>query len=159
MPGLNTRLKNQLLSASAKALQLCENVINSDISYERHHDLHRRANPMKLMQYRLALQLYKIHNSINMNDDWIDYNFQQNVINRMRNVQLTNNSVLRIGNNRIINWPTCINNKINYNWLNKSFDSYKLLCKSLFLTWKWPIYNDNACKCKCKNFYNEINLF
>ena len=103
MPGLNTRLKNQLLSASAKALQLCENVINSDISYERHHDLHRRANPMKLMQYRLALQLYKIHNSINMNDDWIDYNFQQNVINRMRNVQLTNNSVLRIGNNRIIN--------------------------------------------------------
>ena len=33
----------------------------------------------------------------------------------------------------ILNRLTCINNEIDYDWLNQSFDSYKVKCKSLFL--------------------------
>ena len=102
MPGLSTRSKNQLLSASAKALQLCENVRNIDISFERLHDLHKRATPMMLMKYRLALQVHKIHNSVSQNDDWMDYNFQQNFNDRMRKVLLTNVSRLFFFNVGII---------------------------------------------------------
>ena len=42
----NTRLKNQLLSASAKAIHLHETIVNNDISYTRLHDPHKRATPM-----------------------------------------------------------------------------------------------------------------
>ena len=31
---------------------------------------------------------------------------------------------------------TIFNNQIEYDWLNKSLNSFKLLCKSLFLTWQ-----------------------
>ena len=93
MPGLSTRLKSQLLSASAKALQLCETVRNIDISFERLHDLHKRETPMKLMKYRLALQVHKIHHTVSQNNDWMDNNFQQNFNYRMRKVHLTSGAI------------------------------------------------------------------
>ena len=65
---------------------------------------------------------------------------------------------------------TLINNIIEYNWLNLTFDSFKVKSKNLFLIWyyelkhsvhnelilitmayKWPFL-------KCKLFYNEINF-
>ena len=36
--------------------------------------------------------------------------------------------------NVLTNRLTVINNKIEYDWLNKSLNSFKLICKSLFLT-------------------------
>ena len=69
----------------------------------------------------------------------------------------------------LTNRLTLINNTIEYNWLNLTFDSFKVKCKNLFLIWyyelrrsvhnelilitmayKWPFL-------KCKLFDNEIN--
>ena len=60
-----------------------------------------------------------------MNDDWMDMNFQQNFNDRTDRVHITDNSRLRIGKNCIMNRMSCINNKIKFDWLNQSFESYK----------------------------------
>ena len=120
-PGLNTILKRQLLSASDKALRLCDNKTNIEISFEQLHLIHKIANPQKMMTYRLALQLFKIHNSTDQNDDWLDYKFQKNFNYRMNKVQITDISNLRIGRNCMMNRMTCLNGKIDYDWLSLSF--------------------------------------
>ena len=117
-PGLNSNLKSQLLSASAKALQICDSKTDVGISFEQLHLVHKRANPQKMMTYRLALQLFKIHNSTTQNNDWLDYNFQQNFNNRMNKVQIIDRSSLRIGRNNMMNRMTCLNGKIDFDWLN-----------------------------------------
>ena len=85
------------------------------------------------MKYRLALQLFRIHNASNENDDWIDLNFQQNFNDRNNHVKVHDTSKLLIEKNRIVNRPTCINNTKEYDWLNESFTSFKIKCKSKFL--------------------------
>ena len=86
-----------------------------------------------MITYRLAPQLYQIHNLTTQNNDWLDYNFQQNFINRMNKVQIIDRSNLRIGRNCMMNRLTCLNGKIDYDWLNLSFESYKVKCKALIL--------------------------
>ena len=95
--------------------------------------MHKRATPIKMMKYRLALQLYKIYNGGNENQDWIDLNFPQNFNKRNIHVQINDVSNLRIGRNILMNRLNCINNKIDYSWMNKTIDSYKILCKLTFL--------------------------
>ena len=87
-----------------------------------------------MMKYRMAIQLYKIYNSKTENMDWIDLNFQQNFNDRNLHVRINDVSRLRIGKNTIMNRLNCLNGKIEYSWLNKSIDSFKILCKSTFLT-------------------------
>ena len=118
----------------AMALRLCETHYDNMISFERLHEIHGRATPLKMMKYRMAIQLYKIYNGRSQNEDWIDLNFQQNFSNRNTCVQIIDVSSIRIGRNSIMNRMNCINNKIELNWLNKSIDSYKILCKLTFLT-------------------------
>ena len=133
-PMLETRCKKQLLAASSMALKICVSHYDSSISFNKLHELQKRATPTKMMWYRLAVQLYKVYNAIMMNDDWIDLNFQQNFNDRNNHVQINDASKLRIGRNTLMNRLNCINNKIELNWLNKSIDSYKILCKLTFLT-------------------------
>ena len=125
-----------MLSAWALALKLCGNVSDIRISYEKLHDYHKRATPMKMMGYRLAVQLYKIYNCETQSDDWVDLNHQQNFNDRNNHVQLTNKSLLKIGKNILINRMTCINEKIEYGWLNQSFESFKIKCIMTFLGWE-----------------------
>ena len=66
------------------------------------------------MKYRLALQLYKIHNTTNQYDDWTDYNFQQHFNGRMNKIHIADNSRLRIGRNCMMNNLSCINNTIDF---------------------------------------------
>ena len=103
------------------------------MGFERLHEIHNRATPIKMMKYRLAIQLYKVYNGSNENQDWIDLNFQQNFNDRSIRVQINDVSNLRIGRNSLMNRMNCINNKVDYNWLNKSIDSFKILCKLTFL--------------------------
>ena len=132
-PMMDPRSKQQLLAASTMALKLCESQHDNMISYERLHEIHGRATPLKMMKYRLAIQLYKVYNGRIETEDWIDLNFQQNFNNRNTRVQISDTSNLRIGRNSLMNRMNCINNKIDYSWLNKSIDSYKILCKQTFL--------------------------
>ena len=60
------------------ALKLCGNVSDIRISYEKQHECHKRATPMKMMRNRLAFQLNKLYNTTLQNDDWMDLNHQRN---------------------------------------------------------------------------------
>ena len=50
--------------------------------------------------------------------------------------KVTKNNKLRVGNNIMINRMSLLNNEIPLNWLNLSFESFKLKSKELFLVTK-----------------------
>ena len=62
MPSLHTSLKSQLLAVSARSLKLCDSITDLRISFDKLHKIHKRATPKMMMEYRLALQLYKLFN-------------------------------------------------------------------------------------------------
>ena len=59
LPGLNINLKKHLLSASARALKLCDYVSDIEMSFERLHFLHGRDNPTQMMKYTFAQNIVK----------------------------------------------------------------------------------------------------
>ena len=40
----------------------------------------------------------------------------------------------KVGNNYMVNRLMILNNKIEFSWLNESFNAFKIKCKQLFLT-------------------------
>ena len=94
-----------------------------------------QSNPVTDDEIQASLLLYKLYNSANRNDDWIDMNFHQSFNNRCTKFRIFDESSLRIGKNILTNRLTLINNQIEYDWLNKTEVSYKVACKKLFLTW------------------------
>ena len=68
-----------------------------------------------------------------INDDWMDLNFQKKFNDRNNHVQINDVSNLRIGQNSMMNRLNCMNNKIEFGWLNNSIDSFKINCKLTFL--------------------------
>ena len=49
------------------------------------------------------------------------------------NVQIYIKSNSKVGKNLLVNRFKNLNNKIEFAWLNDSFESYKIKCKNLFL--------------------------
>ena len=64
--------------------------IRPNTSYEVIHRLTKRANPVQMSNYKHAIQLYKLHNSTIMTDDWLSLNFQQNFNGRNDKLQIFN---------------------------------------------------------------------
>ena len=56
-------LKQKLLSGSAKAIKICMYYPDPMISYVNIHLMNNRALPESIMQYKLALQLFKLYNT------------------------------------------------------------------------------------------------
>ena len=129
---MNANLKQHLLAASSTALRICGRM-DWATSYERLHIIHSRATPAKMMMYKHAIELCNLYNSEEMSDDWVDLNLQQNFNGRLENVQIFDNSRIRVGKNIMMNRLTITNNKIDYKMPNLSKDTYKLKCKNLFL--------------------------
>ena len=88
------------------------------------------------MNYIHSLQLYKLYNDKSQSDGWIDLNFYQSFNNRSVNVKvkLLDVSGIKVGKNILSNRLAILNNKIECEWLNNSLVSYKIMCKSIFLT-------------------------
>ena len=86
-----------------------------------------------LMAYRHSLLLFKIFNDLSYSKDWLSLNFQLFFNARNQTVNVWDTSRIKIGKNLAINRLKLINGKICYDWLNLSFKSYKVKCKSLFL--------------------------
>ena len=82
---------------------------------------------------KLELELYKLYNSENENDDWVDLHFQQNFNERNPRVQIIDCSRIRVGKNILNNKLSVISNQIEYDWLNLSHLTFKLRSKELFL--------------------------
>ena len=104
------------------------------ISFIQRHKYEKRAMPMDFSKYRLAIQLYKIYNSTEMDSDWLDMNTQQNFNSRSNLFQIYDCSSIRVGKNIIANRMPILNNLINLDWLNLSLIAFKLKVKELFLT-------------------------
>ena len=103
--------------------------------YERMHDLLKRGKLQDMMKYRLSIQLYKLYNANNQmeNVNWMDLNLQQNFNDRNNFVQIFETSKIIIGRNTLVNRFKCLNNTIEYDWLNLSLDTFKVKCKLKFL--------------------------
>ena len=66
--------------------------------------------------------------------NWINLFFNQNFNERENTVKFFNTSTYKVGNNIIANRFVVLNGKIPYNWLNETFENYKIKCKVLFLS-------------------------
>ena len=106
--GLNVRNKQQILAASSNALRILHNVSDIRISYLQLHNQEKRALPMHFGKYRLAIQLFKIYNDNNENEDWQDMNIQQNFNARNDNFHINDFSKLKVGKNILCNRLTCL---------------------------------------------------
>ena len=87
-----------------------------------------------MMKYRQSIQLFKIFNSDDQNDDWVDLNFQQNFNARNDSIQLYDVSRLKVGKNLMINRLSTLNGQIKFDWLNLGLNSFKIKMKELFMT-------------------------
>ena len=131
---LKPQLKQQLLSASARALRICTPNYNNLMSYEQIHAINKRATPNQMMLYKHSLLLYKIWNDAIYSKDWLALNFQQNFNLRCNKVKLYETSNYKVGKNLSPNRLKVINGLIEFDWLNLSSNSYKINCKKLFLS-------------------------
>ena len=134
IPTLGTALQNQLLSASARALKICSRP--SDLWMLSFNDLHEmagRATPQKLRDYKSALQLYKTMDQHIPTTDWINLNLNAVVTSRQTKLIINKNNRFRVGMNAFSNRAWYLNGRIEMDWFNLSFNSYKLKCKKLFL--------------------------
>ena len=89
---------------------------------------------MNFAKYRLAIQLFKIYNGDDYNDDWLDMNRQQNFNARCEMFQISNCSNIKIGRNIMCNRLTVLNLQIKLDWLNLSLTAFKLKSKLTFLS-------------------------
>ena len=82
--------------------------------------------------YKHALVLFKLYNNDTVEEEWISLNLQHQFSIRGNVFQVTKNNKLSMGNNIMINRMSILNNKIPLNWLNLSYESFKLKSKELF---------------------------
>ena len=134
IPTLNQSLKNKLQAASARALKVCAKTNDMwMLSFKDLHEMAGRATPNRLAKYKMSLQLYKTVEHRCPTSEWVSITF--NVINtsRQSNFAINSTNRLRVGYNSLSNRLSYLNGLIDLNWLNLSFDSYKMKCKKLFL--------------------------
>ena len=105
-------------------------------------------------RYKMAIQLYKIYNAVEMNSDWVDMNHQQNFNARSKMFQINDCSRLKIGKNLLCNRLNELNNHVDLDWLNLSLISFKLKMKSIFLI-NWHI-NELIRKWLTKLFFLNV---
>ena len=133
IPSLKPQLKQQLLSASAKALRICTNNYDNLMSFDQIHAINKRATPSQILKYKHSLLLFKIWNDPIYSQEWLALNFQQNFNARNSTVMIYDTSKIKIGKNSPTNRLKIINGLIKYDWLNLSLNSYKIKCKQLFI--------------------------
>ena len=131
--GLKVRNKQQILSASANALRILNNRSDLRVSFAQLHSLEKRATPMNFAKYRLSIQLHKIYNGNNDDENWNDMNVQQNFNSRNEFFHINDVFNVKVGKNILCNRLTCLNGLIKLNWLNLSLTAFKLKAKSIFL--------------------------
>jgi hypothetical protein len=133
---LELNLQKVTLSASANALKLCNAIYNPNIiSYVNFHKLHKQALPNFFCTYRHCLLFFKVFNNKILKRDWLDLNFQMINMNWQTLFEIQNCSVYKVGNNILSNRSSCVNRKLQLEFLNLPFETYKIKCKSLFLLW------------------------
>ena len=131
---LNVSLKQKLLSASANALKMCLHYPQTRISHYNLHKMTNRATPAMYCKYKGALQIFKLCNEDTPEDEWIHLNFDIINTTRQQFFEVRLNHRLRVGRNALCNKLHDLNGKIPLDWLNLSFENFKIKCKKQFLS-------------------------
>ena len=133
LPSINPQLKQKLLSASASPLKRTMTNYNYLVLFKTLHYINQRATPHQIKTYKHTLLLHKLYNDDIMSRDWVDLFFSQHFNQRDQKIRFFNTSNYKVGNNILANRFTTLNGKIELSWLNDTFTSYKIKCKSKFL--------------------------
>ena len=130
---LKQAYKNMILSASARALRYSLKNYDPFVSHINLHLMANRATPDQLMTYKTAPQLYKTFNNSIPITEWT--HLTENIIftSRQQNFVTSRNNNLKISSNKMSNRFWHLNGKISLDWLNLSFNSFKINCKKLLL--------------------------
>ena len=134
LPTLKQNLKKKLMSLSANALKLCINFDTRMVSYDKIHEMTRRATPEKYLLYRHALMLFKILNSSDYSLEWCGLNCNQIFTSRQVCFIASKSNRLKVGQNAFANRSYILNGKIPLTWFNGSLETFKIKCKKLFLS-------------------------
>ena len=130
---LSVSIKKLLLSTSSNTLKVAINYRFQFINYIELHKMAGRATPSMLTNYKLALMLYNIYNSVNQSDEWVHLKLNHVTTSRQTCFHINRNNRIIIGLNTISSRLIFRNDKIPLELLNKGYDSYKVECKCLFL--------------------------
>ena len=82
LPTLKPTLKQKNLSASAKALKVCIKNLEPMTSFDNIHIMCNRATPNKMLNYKLALSLFKLYNCNYNSLEFVNLNFSQVLTSR-----------------------------------------------------------------------------
>ena len=135
IPSLNQELKHSLFVASAGALKMCKHYHDPYESYYEIHSTTKRATPEMLCKYKLSLLLYKTFNEQVPEDEWLHLNDNIVLTSRQTKFKCVKNNYFRVGLNCLANRFHYLNDLIPIAWLDAPFNSYKIKCKSLFLSY------------------------
>ena len=96
------------------------------------HEITNRATAEKLINYKLALKLLKTFNDKIPTGDWIQ--LSNNIINTTGQTSFATHksNSLKVGMNVPSNKLWYLNGKIQLEWLNQLFNSFKIHCKRTF---------------------------
>ena len=132
LPSLKPTLEQSLLSASAKALKNCINRFHASTSFKNINILCNRATPNQIMKYKLALCLYKLYN-IDFNSlEFALLNFNQVITSRQLTFATLKSNRMKVGINSLANRFHHINGNIPFEWLDSSFETFKVKCKRMY---------------------------
>ena len=131
---LNQSMKSKLLSTSAKALKLCAKKPDMwMMSFPNLHKMAGRAPLDKMIDYKLALQLFRVVNYHIPTPDWINFNLNNIQTTRQTEFATQRTNRFKIRMNILSNRLHYLKGKIELDLLNLSFGSYNVKCKKLFL--------------------------
>ena len=103
------------------------------ISFINLHKMYGRATPDQMMNYKMALSLFRIYNCNFNSIEFVALNFNQIFTSRQMNFITTKNNRKKVGLNCLANRLYYINGQIHLTWLNLSYTTYKVKCKNIFL--------------------------
>ena len=129
IPSLKSNLKQQLLSASARALKVCMTNPDLMISFIRIHEINKRGTPNQLMIYKHSLLLHKLYNQNWLEVEWLHLQFQHQFCMRQTRFSIAKTNNLQVGENILVNRLSVQNHQIPLDWPNLSYISFKIRCK------------------------------
>ena len=111
----------------------CSRVAIYMMSFPNLHEMAGRATPDKMIDYKLALQQLRVVNYHIPAPDLINVNLNNIQTTRQTKFVTQRTNRLKIGMNILSDRFYYLNGKIELDWLNLPFGSYKVKCKKLFL--------------------------
>ena len=96
--------------------------------------MYNRATPEIFLQYKHALCVYKLFNSSTPHSlEWVALNLNSINTSRQTTFKVMRQNKKKVGLNALANRSFIVNDKIPLDWLNNSFETFKVKCKLKFL--------------------------